>query len=302
MRPEWARGGERVGGFQSVEPPASRRFAAPTPEEASLNVARTAVETEPTSKKSFAAKILDLLSRMSSQEQLAALGGKGERASPLDPLRTGLEALDMLPFAFGILAGQKGARALGGEPLRKFTEGEAASGASQRLWRDYGYSRGAEGKGRFEISDQPAQFKGEGSTVGEALSHNELFKAYPELAKLPLDIKLSLLASRGAFDPASGQVTVRAFEPSEAKSILLHELQHAVQRQEGFAPGTSLRGGADKYERTAGEVEARNVQRRLEDPDLARFAPEMTESIPREMQLIKQDPAAVMEAVKEKGD
>jgi GNAT superfamily N-acetyltransferase len=68
--------------------------------------------------------------------------------------------------------------------------------------------------------------------------------------------------------------------PGTAKSSMLHELQHAVQGREGFAPGgteadfiyqnsplfnqrRSYESPADAYRRVAGEVEARNVQSRM---------------------------------------
>ena len=48
-------------------------------------------------------------------------------------------------------------------------------------------------------------------------------------------------------------------------STLLHEVQHAIQDIEGFARGSSLdeSGSLDGYARSAGEIESRNVQRRI---------------------------------------
>ena len=48
----------------------------------------------------------------------------------------------------------------------------------------------------------------------------------------------------------------------EAKAVLLHELQHAIQNIEGFAKGTNTR---DKnYDQNAGEIEARDVGKRAD--------------------------------------
>lgn len=45
-----------------------------------------------------------------------------------------------------------------------------------------------------------------------------------------------------------------------AKEVILHELQHAIQKIEGFATGTNTR---DKnYDRSAGEIEAFDTGRR----------------------------------------
>ena len=45
-----------------------------------------------------------------------------------------------------------------------------------------------------------------------------------------------------------------------AKETLVHELQHAVQKREGFASGTNTRDA--NYDRNAGEIEARDAARR----------------------------------------
>lgn len=48
----------------------------------------------------------------------------------------------------------------------------------------------------------------------------------------------------------------------EAKAVLLHEIQHAIQKFEGFASGTNTR---DKnYDKNAGEIEARDVAKRAD--------------------------------------
>lgn len=61
-----------------------------------------------------------------------------------------------------------------------------------------------------------------------------------------------------------GKVDIRKFEPGwskEAKAVLFHELQHAVQEIEGFAKGGSSR--SSDYDRMAGEIEARDTANRL---------------------------------------
>lgn len=46
-------------------------------------------------------------------------------------------------------------------------------------------------------------------------------------------------------------------------SVLLHEIQHAIQDIEGFEKGTTSKKGRDNYKKSSGETEARNVQSRL---------------------------------------
>jgi len=214
----------------------------------------------------------------------------------------------------GMLVGRKAAERLGGSVLERFKAGEAAtkSGMSpQKGWSEYGYAKGAEGKGRWEIDDQLAyllkndpKFKG---VLEDALSHPELFKAYPELKKLPLDMRISALeVPGGSYSPSSRQLTARARNPEEARSVLMHELQHGVQDIEGFAPGTNLSKGLASYRNAAGEIEAENVQARLRDPSLMKWHPNLTANVPVEEQLVGQDSGALMlqllRRMKGKGD
>ena len=242
---------------------------------------------------------------------MRAILGLDDPKSTSSKIQRALEILQAVNMPVGpggatpaIFAGVKGAARVGGETAVKFAEGEMAAVdvAPQRLWRELGYERGAEGKGRFEISDVPARATGVGgqTTVGRALEHPELYKAYPGLADIPLHMKIGSLESSGRYIPRLDEIHVSAYDLPEAKSNLLHELQHAVQRREGHATGANLQGGEDAYLKSAGEQEAYNVQRRLSNSDLMRFAPSTTETMPREMQLVKQDPAVVAQAAQRK--
>lgn len=112
-------------------------------------------------------------------------------------------------------------------------------------------------KMRWEVPDQNALIKtavaaSDGvydGTLNEALAHQELFKAYPELKDL--SVRITIDPSRtpsGRFvrssmngerlDSAS-QITVTAPNYESAKSTLLHEVQHWIQDKEGFAKGSS---------------------------------------------------------------
>jgi hypothetical protein len=102
------------------------------------------------------------------------------------------------------------------------------------------------------------------------------------------------------FDPSRGSIHA-------SRNVALHELQHAVQSREGFTPGgnpenilplaieqqskdPALYGKAhelahEAYMRLAGEVEARNVARRV-NPEVNKLAPWLTEDRAREKQTI----------------
>lgn len=153
---------------------------------------------------------------------------------------------------------------------------------------------------------------GEGETarasVGALIDHPELYKAYPALqsAGLALSKDSRVPSGTGMFNPgqtgfaSGGRIDVNAPDHKVARSVAGHELQHGVQAIEGFSFGTDpshiagliekglkknpeLLGGnkwwdvvqkaEPLYYKTAGEVEARNVQNRLD------FSPESRRGI-----------------------
>lgn len=152
-----------------------------------------------------------------------------------------------------------------------------------------GWERGKDGKWRTENSDdwrfRPEVLNREFDeilTVGDAIDAPELFSYYPELR----DHSLAFLPARemkgatGYFDRAGEEIAVSEdLPPDEIRSTLIHEIQHWIQEKEGFARGGNLSDAADRsgaeqgdaerfsvYRRFAGEVEARNAERRAELP------------------------------------
>lgn len=77
-------------------------------------------------------------------------------------------------------------------------------------------------------------------TLDQALDHPELFKAYPELK----DIKVIKQAGffdyekrlQGSFNPDTNTVNITPYS-QDPESTLIHEIQHWIQRKEGFASG-----------------------------------------------------------------
>lgn len=90
--------------------------------------------------------------------------------------------------------------------------------------------------------------------VGHFLGHEDLFAAYPQLKSMRLNVRpdSQMAGFKGAFNPPGARgtapsidiATSTAFGP-DGKSTMLHELQHAVQHIEGFAPGGNTSGTLD---------------------------------------------------------
>lgn len=201
----------------------------------------------------------------------------------------------------------------------------AKAGASrEQIWNETGWFQGPDKKWRFEIPDKGASVSpGKGGYWDAHVDHPEFFKAYPRTAGYEANINYG--EPRGSY--WGGGMEVVAPTREQMGSIAVHEMQHAAQASEGFPKGTSpdalymdaklpkfelatkeaqSRGidwaslsKADRkrltdqvlddlYYRNAGEVEARNVQRRMNMTPEERHAqpPWTTEDVPADQQII----------------
>ncbi len=123
--------------------------------------------------------------------------------------------------------------------------------------------------------------------LSQVLSHDSLYAAYPHLKEIPV-AKENLGGIGGSYN--QGRITygnAPLGSQFDNRSVLSHELQHAVQDAEGFARGGAP--GMVDYRRLAGEVEARNVQNRLNmTPEQRRAAPPwVTQDVPFSEQILR---------------
>ncbi len=110
----------------------------------------------------------------------------------------------------------------------------------------------------------------EPKTLGQLIKHDKLFSAYPQLK----DIKVHFanINERGAYNPVFKEIVIQnslKLDKTKLTKTLIHEIQHAIQDIEGFASGSSVEYWRqmgipeDKlreyYEKTAGEIEARDA-------------------------------------------
>ena len=121
---------------------------------------------------------------------------------------------------------------------------ESQGYAPYETFRQTGWFRGPDNQWRFEIPDSAAKLHPNlsvnNANLGNVLDHPDLYKAYPDLAKVP--VKWTNDPSYwGAHYPHPGQerFTLNPTIPSnEFIPTALHEAQHAIQWREGFSPGT----------------------------------------------------------------
>lgn len=118
------------------------------------------------------------------------------------------------------------------------------------------------------------------ATVGDILNHEELFRQYPWIADIPIDF--NYLGETTMGNVSYGIITLNSTllnNEKELRNTLLHEIQHLIQREEGFARGTNpsfWQREIDRGMNTArpSDVSAINTYRRIVDehPDLVRDA------------------------------
>jgi len=132
---------------------------------------------------------------------------------------------------------------------------EKAGKTAKEIWEETGTFRGPDKQLRQEISDKGSkitedvynqisankQFKG---PMGQALQHEELYKAYPQSAGIPTTMFADIAPSGNMLQGRSGtfqtpQITVGGPSSMDQRSVALHELQHAIQQREGFSRGGS---------------------------------------------------------------
>lgn len=156
-----------------------------------------------------------------------------------------------------------------------------------------GWFKGADGKWRFEINDADASLVnmrededgGSRATyLADILDHPALFAAYPALRSM--DVVISFAPGsreRGVFEEGSPgddqtfgrspQITVEARTKDGALRVLLHEIQHGIQKIEGFATGGSANAMTATVSDRPAIVEAygayaEELQRLGVDPDI----------------------------------
>lgn len=78
--------------------------------------------------------------------------------------------------------------------------------------------------------------------LDEIVRHDKLFEAYPALRDVKVRFEANTGNKEGSYRPEENEFVLRTglkLEPEKLKNTLIHEIQHAIQEQEGFARGTN---------------------------------------------------------------
>lgn len=133
------------------------------------------------------------------------------------------------------------------------------------------------GEMKFNFSDKymdivPKDYEiGKEYTLKEILKHDALFEMYPQLKEYKVIIEdmnanKDKKTIRGAYNRYTDTIKLdyrRFNKKSDVEGTLIHEIQHAIQKIENFSGGASKVWGKKFYQKSPGEIEARDTSNRL---------------------------------------
>jgi hypothetical protein len=223
----------------------------------------------------------------SAKDVGAATNEKDRRLALASTILNTVGALSPLPF--GRMAGRAAegaasrtnifagpmAKTADHEALAKAQEMAATGGHPQDIWRDTGWLQGPDGKWRFEIDDSGAKVSfGEGLGVsGGPLQHSAVAEAYPGLSEMRTSVNPG--ESPGDYvafydrarNGQPAELRARGRDPDDrrlpSRSNAIHELQHAVDDQEGLLSPAPYKNFQEAYQ-SLPERMAREAQYRMD--------------------------------------
>ena len=196
-------------------------------------------------------------------------GWQGNRPENVDEIIEGMNAEDTSGDIRFSIRGVTGASndEMASVDLIVAEEMEKAGKDPKIIWEATGWERGVDGKWRNEIPDAE-QKDGidlkKSNRAGDILDAPDLFKSYPELEDIKIELKK--LKYAGVYLPKENRIDVdtdyntglkdgkRIFSDEGMKTVV-HELQHAIQYIEGFAKGGSEKRLEAEYYRDVAKTD-----------------------------------------------
>ncbi len=122
-----------------------------------------------------------------------------------------------------------------------------------------GWDRGVDNKWRYEIPDGKITLRESGTfKLSDVYDSKDLYKAYPQLKDMKVEVDIRPQGAVSAwFIPSDKSIEINAKPDSNVTSLLVHEIQHAIQFIEGFATGGDMRSAFQAYENTVTPEEKR---------------------------------------------
>ena len=181
-------------------------------------------------------------------------------------------------------AGEK-ARTADREKLDMAKKMEEEGKTRREIYDKTGWFRGADDKWRFEIDDSQIQYRYAGVPgLSAYLQNTKLFEAYPELRDVTIKFEKLEDGIKGIYNEKENEITLDESLKEEPGTVLLHEIQHAIQRIEGHANGANR----EYWERRIEEgFDARTAEEKAKEWNLTKQMEELKRKNPefyRDMQ------------------
>jgi hypothetical protein len=127
-------------------------------------------------------------------------------------------------------------------------EMEAANKSAEDIFIATGWEKGADNKWKYDLQEGVVEFKNKkNGKASEVVNYPELFKAYPKAKNIDI-VFMNSDKFEGMYIPSKNRIMLsNSLSDSEAKSTLLHEVQHFIQHEEGFAVGGTAQTIKDLY-------------------------------------------------------
>ena len=149
----------------------------------------------------------------------------------------------------------------------------ARNGASNEFIRqNTNWFQDKKGDWKFEFSDKDMKLKKNKNLIEnrpyqlkDILQHDTLFLLYPELANCTVTREPLSKNKKGSFIGKTNSIKINSNlkKRIEIEGTLIHEIQHAIQKIEGFSRGRSAKWSKLAYFNSLGETEANDTKRRM---------------------------------------
>lgn len=163
-----------------------------------------------------------------------------------------------------------------------------------------GWFRGADGKWRWEIDDSGMKLRTDAAdisnytTLGELVDAPALFATYPDMKDMSVTFHNLERGQLGGYHRTFDSIELSRElkqKPEALLNSLIHEVQHAIQRREGFTPGANLKywnrkleegyDGRDAETRREGaRLREQYKQMKANDPEFMRSMEELNAMAP----------------------
>lgn len=127
-------------------------------------------------------------------------------------------------------------------------EMEVANKSAEDIFIATGWEKGADNKWKYDLQEGVVEFKNKkNGKASEVINYHELFNAYPKAKNIDI-VFMNSDKFDGMYLPSKNRIMLsNSLSDSELKSTLLHEVQHFIQNEEGFAVGGTAQTIKDLY-------------------------------------------------------